>query len=1470
MERGLYKMGCRLPVTTYYRTMSIDNKPTTIIIGPNGEPIKLPESLESLPKSDNFPTQRHRWNTNEEIASMLIAFDKHHDWMSKEVKIRPKSGSMLLYSRKKVRYRRDGYCWKKRKDGKTTREDHMKLKVQGMECIYGCYVHSAILPTFHRRCYWLLQNPDIVLVHYLNVPYPDDNKLLVTNSVSLWGDKKEWTKEELVSQLKPMFFSEEEPDINSEMEISTAETVEAIVVQLLEKQRTARTLGHMECSCPDSTCLDSKTCVHQATKPEMHPGTHHRSRGSRGGGGGGGGGHHRHLENMNQFFETDHRYYPESSNYSQVSSTTGNHGMMLGGERHSPGSGHSTPSRGHTPLVLSLSQLQGSAGLVILNSNSGPTSTTSSMSPYNRQISPPITNTPSPRPLISSCEADISSATRGEVGSVSAAVNTLTNIHEFSLDLNNGNFDTGYSGLQPVTDSLLSGSESRKSDEESIKSESDHGPLLDFKSAFSDLENKNDMSFIHETLDLTHDDLHRTLSANLPSCSEQARQIHHQHQQALRHHQHHQLNSMEYQDPNQQAHHNSFDVNLDAFDILSDFPELAHYEGGSNGLINSGHPGPMLSQAATNVNSHIGATIKTRTLEYRENLVTITDYSPSWSYTDGQEKVLITGPWYSQSSVYQILFDGEPVPTTLVQSGVLRCYCPDHPAGDVKIEVACGETVICKPVIFKYKPNLANPGSRLQPFKEFDTMDSSRGRSELDLKRCLLSKLEKLEICSLEQVQQIYEENFTEFEDQLVTMCQKLTTDEWGEKGLGGIKMREEGGGMKTRSDGLDSDTEESILHLAASLGLSRLVCSLLHWAAERPGKRIGREVDALAKDGLGYTPLMLACREGRREVATILYHWNSTAATMRNKQGQTCAEVAGGSRCPQFKEELEKMERMKKNQQIDSCSVSKHGKETKPEFLKPGNKFIRRIVRAPSLEGYLSIPGSTRRSPSPLRSPGLRSVSASVRSLRAGSPAQTKQRKLKQSKRPSVDSGINIDMQPVKTNHKEARQLSKNDRSLSLPCSGFQRTLNSHENITIYKILPTGPEKQTENSCSCDCPGSPIIDIEGVSSEDENDDDIQDTEDEEKVFTLAEQFLAAMPDRIKFDTTSIDDDDESMDGIECYSAGGADCCSEDLGVESMADDQSVDFEFNFEEACHSYRDPVTPNSSLSPASFSVESPRSALQDSPSPNLTFCFDPRSAPTTAGLSEFLQAKCEKDLSNLTLNEREQRELYQAAQIIQKAYRSYKGRKKSECEEGRLDEETEKEARAAVLIQNYYRRYKQYCYWKQMAAAASVIQKNYRNYCEHKRFRKNEEAATCIQTYYRNYRDQGRTRKRNSEEKEGTPTSGFKRTICQRRQNQAARKIQQFMRRTHLNTINEVLSPRSDSWCGMSKPIYQRRFYSPIFSSVAERPGCYGCRKREAPDPRHAVPAKLPGHTHPHYPTHPYMFQGWGQHSGANKI
>ncbi|XP_077581614.1 calmodulin-binding transcription activator 1-like isoform X6 [Stigmatopora nigra] len=179
----------------------------------NSEPgqlkIYLPKKLlECLPKCSSLPKERHRWNTNEEIAAYLITFEKHDEWLTTSPKTRPQNGSMILYNRKKVKYRKDGYCWKKRKDGKTTREDHMKLKVQGVECLYGCYVHSSIIPTFHRRCYWLLQNPDIVLVHYLNVPAVDDSgKPCGPVLCSINTDRKEWakwSKEELIGQLKPM------------------------------------------------------------------------------------------------------------------------------------------------------------------------------------------------------------------------------------------------------------------------------------------------------------------------------------------------------------------------------------------------------------------------------------------------------------------------------------------------------------------------------------------------------------------------------------------------------------------------------------------------------------------------------------------------------------------------------------------------------------------------------------------------------------------------------------------------------------------------------------------------------------------------------------------------------------------------------------------------------------------------------------------------------------------------------------------------------------------------------------------------------------------------------------------------------------------------------------------------------------------------------------------------------------------
>ncbi|KAG7477709.1 hypothetical protein MATL_G00072460 [Megalops atlanticus] len=81
--------------------------------------------------------QRKNCSLSLEIAAYLITFEKHEEWLTTSPKTRPQNGSMILYNRKKVKYRKDGYCWKKRKDGKTTREDHMKLKVQGVERCAG-------------------------------------------------------------------------------------------------------------------------------------------------------------------------------------------------------------------------------------------------------------------------------------------------------------------------------------------------------------------------------------------------------------------------------------------------------------------------------------------------------------------------------------------------------------------------------------------------------------------------------------------------------------------------------------------------------------------------------------------------------------------------------------------------------------------------------------------------------------------------------------------------------------------------------------------------------------------------------------------------------------------------------------------------------------------------------------------------------------------------------------------------------------------------------------------------------------------------------------------------------------------------------------------------------------------------------------------------------------------------------------
>lgn len=61
-----------------------------------------------------------------------------------------------------------------------------------------------------------------------------------------------------------------------------------------------------------------------------------------------------------------------------------------------------------------------------------------------------------------------------------------------------------------------------------------------------------------------------------------------------------------------------------------------------------------------------------------------------------------------------------------------------------------------------------------------------------------------------------------------------------------------------------------------------------------------------------------------------------------------------------------------------------------------------------------------------------------------------------------------------------------------------------------------------------------------------------------------------------------------------------------------------------------------------------------------------------------------------------------------------------------------EEQNKERAAAIVIQNYYRRYKQYAYYRQMTNAALVIQHGYRSYCLNKCFKKKPQQEEVKRT------------------------------------------------------------------------------------------------------------------------------------------
>ncbi|XP_072089740.1 calmodulin-binding transcription activator 3 isoform X4 [Arachis hypogaea] len=113
---------------------------------------------------------QRRWLRPAEICEILSNYKMFQ--IAPEPAHMPPSGSLFLFDRKVLRYfRKDGHNWRKKKDGKTVREAHERLKAGSVDVLHCYYAHGEENENFQRRTYWMLDEElsHIVLVHYREV-----------------------------------------------------------------------------------------------------------------------------------------------------------------------------------------------------------------------------------------------------------------------------------------------------------------------------------------------------------------------------------------------------------------------------------------------------------------------------------------------------------------------------------------------------------------------------------------------------------------------------------------------------------------------------------------------------------------------------------------------------------------------------------------------------------------------------------------------------------------------------------------------------------------------------------------------------------------------------------------------------------------------------------------------------------------------------------------------------------------------------------------------------------------------------------------------------------------------------------------------------------------------------------------------------------------------------------------------------
>ncbi|KAK3104396.1 hypothetical protein FSP39_001118 [Pinctada imbricata] len=555
------------------------------------------------------------------------------------------------------------------------------------------------------------------------------------------------------------------------------------------------------------------------------------------------------------------------------------------------------------------------------------------------------------------------------------------------------------------------------------------------------------------------------------------------------------------------------------------------------------------------------------------------------------------------------------------------------------------------------------------------------------------------------------------------------------------------------------------------------------YYRCDNPSWFLDCEVDANCHDINSSTAMMWACVKGHEEAAVALFHWNSASLKIRNKQGLSPLDLAQENGHTHLYDRLLTLQQdLSYNDSLISGDCFSTAGTVENSLAFP---ILTKSHDVPFSDSKTTIPCTSDcdlfKSPAPVLTknkgplgtlhieipsnptPTFNSDKENLlirrqsdQTLRAGIKS-----KRKLNKRFSVDLPSHSDDnrssragscdRPIREANSEPHlpmtaldaltrgenpMLSSRAHNVSSPDSLItalqdSRLAHLHQERMMGRIDQHDLVKMDTDDVPSSDNGSPLIDVEKLSSDEEPSDqramsDRQSVngseEAKQQMVTLAKQIIAAIPERIKYSPSRGDDfidttreRSSSYSSIPSQPSPHASSYGEDSGISTPMGDS-----FAFEE--YRYPDINTPASSMSPESTCLPSPYSPY--------SFTLD-SPPPTTAEFTEYFNAPAtymEKDFSQLTLSDQEQRRLYEAAKVIQKTYRQYRDKQQ-------LQQQQQKEIYAAILIQKYYRRYKQVKYYrryKQVKYTAILIQKYYR------RYKQVIYAAILIQKYYRRYK------------------------------------------------------------------------------------------------------------------------------------